>query len=132
MNKKALGTKIKYWLGNIMYTYATVEQTLPNITDNRQYSYSPTVLGRVGLDHECEAHAGNFSPRGQTNMRKLSLSLPNLRKILNIVKFRRAYTLERDHYFKQQRKICSLLLRKTAILIIIILIKRVLGERVYN
>ena len=39
---------------------------------NRQYSYSPTVLGRVGLDHECEAHAGNFSPRGQTNMRKLA------------------------------------------------------------
>ena len=33
---------------------------------NRQYSYSSAVLGRVGLDHECEAHAGNFSPRGQT------------------------------------------------------------------
>ena len=80
---------------------------------NRQYSYSPTVLGRVGLDHECEPHAGNFSPRGQTNMRKLRLSLPNLRKIVNIVKFQRAYTLERNHYFKQQRKICSLLLRKT-------------------
>ena len=41
---------------------------------NRQYSYSPTVLGRVGLDHECEAHAGTFSPRGQTNMRELRLS----------------------------------------------------------
>ena len=99
---------------------------------NRQYSYSPTVLGRVGLDHECEAHAGNFSPRRQTNMRKLRRSLPNLRKIVHIVKFRRAYTLERDNYFKQQRKICSLLLRKTAILIIIILMRRVLGERVYN
>ena len=58
--------------------------------DNRQYSYSPTVLGRVGLDHECEAHARNFSPRGQTNIRKLLLSLQNLRKIFNIVKFRRA------------------------------------------
>ena len=79
---------------------------------NRQYSYSPTVLGRVGLDHECEAHAGNFSRRGQTNMRKLRLSLPNLRKTFNIVKFRRGYTLERNHYFKQQRKICSLLLKK--------------------
>ena len=63
---------------------------------NRQNSYSPIVLGRVGLDHECEAHAGNFSPRGQTNMRKLRLSLPNLRKIFNIVKFRRAYILERS------------------------------------
>ena len=62
---------------------------------SRQYSYSPTVLGRVGLDHECEAHAGTFSPRGQTNMRKLRLSLPNLRKIFNIVKFRSAYILER-------------------------------------
>ena len=41
---------------------------------NRQYSYSPTVLGQVGLDHECEAHAGTFSPRGQTNMRELRLS----------------------------------------------------------
>ena len=48
---------------------------------NRQYSYSPTVLGRVGLDHECEAHAGTFSPRGQTNMKKLRLTLPNLRKL---------------------------------------------------
>ena len=63
----------------------------------RQYSYSPTVLGRVGLDHEWEAHAGNFSPRGQTNMRKLRLSLPNLRNTFNIVKFPRAYTLERNH-----------------------------------
>ena len=26
MNKKALGTKIKCWLGNIMYIYATLEQ----------------------------------------------------------------------------------------------------------
>ena len=93
---------------------------------NRQYSYSPTVLGRAGLGHECEAHAGNFSIRGQTNMRKLRLGLPNLRKIFNIVKFWKAYTLERDHYFKQQRKICSLLLRKTGILIIIILMRRVL------
>ena len=63
---------------------------------NRQYSYSPTVLGRVCLHHECEAHAGNFSPRGKTNMRKLLLSLPNLRKIFNTVKFRRAYILERS------------------------------------
>ena len=115
-------------------SWLAVNQTLcnSNLPLNRQYSYSPTVLGRVGLDHECEAHAGNFSPRGQTNMRKLRLSLPNLRKIFNIVKFWRAYTLERDHYFKQQRKICSLLLRKTAILTIIILMRRVLGERVYN
>ena len=27
---------------------------------NRQNSYSPTVLGPVGLDHECEAHAGDL------------------------------------------------------------------------
>ena len=73
---------------------------------NRQNSYSKTVLGRVSLDHECEAHAGNFSPRGQTNMRKLRLSLPNLRKIFNIEKFRRAYKLEqlRGHYFKQRKE----------------------------
>ena len=31
-----------------------------------------------------------------------------------------------------KRKMCSLLLRKTAILTIIILMRRVLGERVYN
>ena len=59
-------------------------------------------------------------------MRKLLLSLPNLRKIFNIEKFRRAYTLEGDHYFKQQRKISSLLLRKTAILNIILWMRRVL------
>ena len=51
---------------------------------NRQDSYSPTVLDRVGLDHECEAHAGTFSPRGQTNMKKLRLFLPNLWKILTL------------------------------------------------
>ena len=81
---------------------------------NRQYSYSPTVLGRVCLHHECEAHAGNFSPRGKTSMRKLPLSLPNLRKIFNIVKFRRAYILERSlfqttkgrfaHYYKEKQR----------------------------
>ena len=66
---------------------------------SRQNSYSQTVLGRVGLDHECEAHAGTFSPRGQTNTKKLRLSfrsLPKLRTILNIVKFRGAYILERS------------------------------------
>ena len=37
-------------------------------------------------------------------MRKLRLSLPNLRK--NVEKFRRAYILEqlRGHYFKQQKE----------------------------
>ena len=44
-------------------------------------------------DHECEAHAGTFSPRGQTNMKKLRLSLPNLSNIFNIVKFRGTYIL---------------------------------------
>ena len=63
---------------------------------NRQYSYSPTVLGRVGFDHECEAHAGNFSRRGQINMRKVRLSLQSLRKTFNIVKLQRAYILERS------------------------------------
>ena len=71
-------------------------------TNNRQYSYSPTVLGRVCLHHECGAHAGNFSPREKTNMRKLLLSLPNLRKIFNTVKFRRAYILERSLFQKQK------------------------------
>ena len=79
---------------------------------NRQYSYSPTVLGRVGLDHECEAHARNFSPRGQINMRKLRLSLPVLRKIFNIVKFRRAYL--RDHYFKQQKEDLLIITKKNS------------------
>ena len=64
-------------------------------------------------------------------MRKLWLSLPNLRNIFNIVKFRRAYILE-IIISNSKRKICSLLLRKTAILAIIILMRRVLGERVYN
>ena len=74
---------------------------------NRQYSYSPTVLGRVGLDHECEAHAGTFSPRGQTNVRKLRLSLSNLRKIFNIVKLR-------GHYFKQQKEDVLIITKKNS------------------
>ena len=32
------------------------------------------------------AHAGNFSSRGQTDIRKLRLSLPNSRKIFNLFK----------------------------------------------
>ena len=36
-------------------------------------------------------------------MKKLQLSLLNLRKIFNIVRFRRAYIL-RDHYFKQEKE----------------------------
>ena len=80
---------------------------------NRQYSYSPTVLGRVCLDHECEAHAGNFSPRGQTNMRKLPLSLPNLRKLFNILKFR-GLTYLRDHYFKQQKEDLLIIAKKNS------------------
>ena len=64
--------------------------------------------------------------------KKLQLSLPNLRKIFNIVKFRRAYTTWENIISNNKRKICSLLLRKTVILTIIILMRRVLGERVYN
>ena len=63
-------------------TYGTRTGRVPRtlvMASNRQYSYSPTVPGWVGLDHECEAQAGNFSPREQTNMRKLRLSLPDLR-----------------------------------------------------
>ena len=45
-------------------------------------------------------------------MRKLRLSLPNLRKIFNIVKLRRAYTLERDHYFEQQTREDVLIITK--------------------
>ena len=36
-------------------------------------------------------------------MKKLRLSLPNLREILNVVKFWRL-TYLKDHYFKQQKK----------------------------
>ena len=28
---------------------------------NRQYSYSPTALGREPSEHECEANAGTFA-----------------------------------------------------------------------
>ena len=54
------------------------------------------ILGRVAFEHKYEADTGNFSPRGQTNMKKLWLSLPNLREIFNVVMFRRAYILERS------------------------------------
>ena len=61
----------------------------------------------MGLDHECEAHAGTFSPRGQTNVRKLRLSLSNLRKIFNIVKLR-------GHYFKQQKEDVLIITKKNS------------------
>ena len=97
----------------------------------RQYLYSRTVrVSREGLEHECEANAGNFPPRGQANMRKLPLSLPILRKIFNVVKLRRAYILERllfqttkgrsARYYWEKRDPNQ------------ILMGRVLGERVYN
>ena len=62
---------------------------------NRQYSYPPTVLGRVGLDHKCEAHAGTFSQR-RHKYEKTAHEFENLRKMFNIVEFRRAYILERS------------------------------------
>ena len=100
---------------------ATWWPTMPQIQLmlNRQYSYSPTSWDELAL-------IMNARLMRVPSMRKLRLSLPNLRKIFNIVKFWKACTLERDHYFKQQRKICSLLLRKTAILITIILMRKVL------
>ena len=47
-------------------------------------------------------------------MKKLRMSLPNLRKIFNIVKFRRAYTLERDHYFIQTKEDLLIITKKTS------------------
>ena len=36
-----------------------------------KYSYCPTVLGRVGLDHECGANAGNGKKKTVKNKKKL-------------------------------------------------------------
>ena len=36
-----------------------------------KYSYCPTVLGRVGLDHECRANAGNGKKKTVKNKKKL-------------------------------------------------------------
>ena len=66
--------------------------------------YGKVILGRVAFEHKYEANAGNFSPRGQTNMKKLRLSLPNLREIFNVVKFRRAYILERSLFQKTKQR----------------------------
>ena len=35
---------------------------------NRRYSYSPTALGRETSQHDCEAKAGNFLAKTQTNI----------------------------------------------------------------
>ena len=103
------------------------------VTANRQYSYSPTVLGRVGLDHECEAHAGNFSPRGQTNMRKLRLSLPKLRKIFNIVKFRKGlHTWERSLFETTKEDLLIITKKNSDPNHNYIDEKSANGERVYN
>ena len=75
-------------------TNSEPELPLMTLEYYRQYSYSLTVLGRVGLERECEANAGNFSLIRQTNMGKLRLSCRKSRKMFNVGKFRRAYKLK--------------------------------------
>ena len=41
---------------------------------NRQYSYSPTALGREPSEHEYEANAGNFARNNKETYGKLRLS----------------------------------------------------------
>ena len=45
-----------------------------------QNSYSPTVLGRVGLDHECEAHAGTFLARRTNKYEKTAAEFAEFKK----------------------------------------------------
>ena len=37
------------------------------LSANRRYSYSPTALGRETSQHDCEAKAGNFLAKTQTD-----------------------------------------------------------------
>ena len=46
-------------LYKVVLTFKSVDET--QVCGNRQYSYSPTSLGREPSEHECEANAGNFA-----------------------------------------------------------------------
>ena len=45
-----------------------------------KYSYCPTVLGRVSLDHECGANAGNGKKNGKKSEKtaRFKSTLPHL------------------------------------------------------
>ena len=58
LRKKKMKTDLKIIVYKIVYNVCREGHFHP-----WQNSYSLTVLGRVGLDHECEAHAGTFLPK---------------------------------------------------------------------
>ena len=55
----------------------------PDTSLNRRYSYSPKALGRETSQHDCEAKAGNFLAKTQTD---IGLSRLNRCKTLEISK----------------------------------------------
>jgi hypothetical protein len=53
---------------------------------NRQYSYSPTALGREPSEHECEANAGNFARNYKETYGKLRLGYRKTLKLINALR----------------------------------------------
>ena len=82
------------------------------VSHNTQYSYSGTSRPWSWMRGSC----GDLLAKRTNKYEKVPKGLHTWEIIIS----------------NNQRKICSLLLRKTAILTIIILMRRVLGERVYN
>ena len=94
---------LRFWL---LFLFLSNAKFSLRFLRNRQVSYSPTALGRALVLRESEANAGNFSPRRQTNVKKLRLSWQK-RKISNVKWFWRSQNLLtglRDHCFKQQKE----------------------------
>ena len=73
--KKKMKTDLKIIVYKIVYNVCREGHFHP-----WQNSYSPTVLGRVGLDHECEAHAGTFLARRTNKYEKTAAEFAEFKK----------------------------------------------------
>ena len=75
LRKKKMKTDLKIIVYKIVYNVCREGHFHP-----WQNSYSPTVLGRVGLDHECEAHAGTFLARRTNKYEKTAAEFAEFKK----------------------------------------------------
>ena len=73
-DKIALQKALRNTNWTLVYKSSDVQENLTrffhtfNSISNRRYSYSPTALGRETSQHDCEAEAGDFLAKTQTNI----------------------------------------------------------------
>ena len=87
---------LRFWL---LFLFLSNAKFSLRFLRNRQVSYSPTALGRALVLRESEANAGNFSPRRQTNVKKLRLSWQkkeNFKRLMVLEISKLTYRIERS------------------------------------